>query len=136
MLQRSIFTRTTALTIKFFVRFVAAHHPAMNQRKSHYAVPIVPMPLQSRKTASFSGCTNVLIPNVHKFGVFILSEGIYFDECADKKKRGKPILLSFPHLLTSQCSCPYQLSLGTRGKSMPFFVVILFFGQAFRCFRT
>ena len=34
-------------------------------RKSHYAVPIVPMPLQSRKTASFSGYTNVLIPNVH-----------------------------------------------------------------------
>ena len=89
MLQRSIFTRTTALTIKFFVRFVAAHHPALNQRKSHYAVPIVPMPLQSRKTASFSGCTNVLIPNVHKFGVFILSEGIYFDECADKKEKLK-----------------------------------------------
>lgn len=68
--------------------------------------------------------------------IFILSEGIYFDECADKKKRGKPILLSFPHLLTSQCSCPYQLSLGTRCKSGWFFYFLscraALFGKSFR----
>ena len=40
-----------------------------------------------------------------------------------KKKRGKPILLSFPHLLTSQCPCFYLVSFRTLG------IIKLFFSE-------
>jgi hypothetical protein len=44
-----------------------------------------------------------------KFGIFILSEGIYFDECADKKKKLKTHFTEFS-ALSFAFAMPIQLN--------------------------